>query len=223
MSLRPDTPGQYGFAVEKDFPARRRKKPHSHARQCRLAAPGLAHQAERLAATYGKRYAIHCANFAPHSPEHTLPHRKRTAHITKIKKRRRGGRHAYPRLKRETEKRQTRKSASILVPFLVKKLVFTIKNEKHRQPPTLFAFCYGSFTSTSNKARKTMKRIASCCLPPACWRLPSLLEKPKRKDLPCPTSAPEARLSPAAWLPARTILPPWLGTPLGSLSSPVPK
>ena len=116
--------GQYGFTVEKDFPARRRKKPHSHARQCRLAAPGLAHQAERLAATYGKRYAIHCANFAPHSPEHTLPHRKRTAHITKIKKRRRGGRHAYSEAEKETEKRQTRKSASILVPFLVKKLVF---------------------------------------------------------------------------------------------------
>ena len=85
---------------------------------------GGSHQAERLAATYGKRYTIHCANFAPHSPEHTLPHRKRTAHITKIKKRRRGGRHAYSEAEKETEKRQTRKSASILVPFLVKKLVF---------------------------------------------------------------------------------------------------
>lgn len=68
-----------------------------------------------------------------------------------------------------------------------------------------------------------MKRIASLLLAACLLAAPQLTGKAQGKDLPCPTSAPEARLSPAAWLPARTILPPWLGTPLGSLSSPVPK
>lgn len=68
-----------------------------------------------------------------------------------------------------------------------------------------------------------MKRIASLLLAACLLAAPQLTGKAQAEGFACPTSAPEARLSPAAWLPARTILPPWLGTPLGSLSSPVPK
>lgn len=67
-----------------------------------------------------------------------------------------------------------------------------------------------------------MKRIASLLLAACLLAAPQLTGKAQAEGFAL-SDFGAARLSPAAWLPARTILPPWLGTPLGSLSSPVPK
>ena len=64
-----------------------------------------------------------------------------------------------------------------------------------------------------------MKRIASLLLAACLLAAPQLTGKAQAEGF----ALSDFGASPAAWLPARTILPPWLGTPLGSLSSPVPK
>lgn len=67
-----------------------------------------------------------------------------------------------------------------------------------------------------------MKRIASLLLAACLLAAPHLLEKPSGRICPVRLRARGTALA-GGMVAARTILPPWLGTPLGSLSSPVPK
>ena len=68
-----------------------------------------------------------------------------------------------------------------------------------------------------------MKRIASLLLAACLLAAPQLTGKAQAEGFALSDFGARGTALTAAWLPARTILPPWLGIPLGSLSSPVPK